>query len=127
MLECSFGDAGFDDESFALNQNSTHAVAFDEVCGTYPFERIYEQVVYVGTDSFTADCREFVDNVNVSWVGRGTAEFADIIERECETLDDIATQGEIDALGESLVQSYGDLNQKRGQLHAERLRNIERR
>ena len=33
----------------------------------------------------------------------------------------------MDALGESMVQTYGDLNQKRGQLHAERLRNIDSR
>ena len=126
-MKDTFEEAGFDDESFALNQNSKHALAFDEACPTYPFERIYEQVVYVGTDSFTADRREFVDNVNVSWIGRGTSEFADIIEGECGQLGEIASQSDIGTLGESLVQMYGDLNQKRGQLHAQRLRNIERR
>ncbi len=126
-MEGTFEEAGFDDESFALNQNSTHAVAFDEACQEYPFERVFEQVVYVGTDSFTTDCREFVDNVNVSWVGHGAAEFADIIEDECEKLDEFISQSDMDALGESMVQTYGDLNQKRGQLHAERLRNIDSR
>lgn len=126
-MEGTFEEAGFDDESFALNQNSTHAVAFDEACREYPFERVFEQVVYVGTDSFTTDCREFVDNVNVSWVGHGAAEFADIIEDECEKLDEFISQSDMDALGESMVQTYGDLNQKRGQLHAERLRNIDSR
>lgn len=125
-MKGSFKDAGFDDESFALKQNSKHAVAFDDACPTYPFERIYEQVVYVGTDSFTADCHKFVDNVNVSWIGRGTAKFVNIIENECRKLDNIASQNDIDTLGESLVKTYGDLNQKRGQLHAERLRNLNR-
>ena len=60
MLGCDLSEAGFTDESFALNQHSRHAVALSEVCGDYPFERVYEQVVYVGTDSFSTDCREFV-------------------------------------------------------------------
>ena len=97
-----------------------------EVCGDYPFERVYEQVVYVGTDSFSTDCREFVDNVNVSKLGRGVADFADIIEAECFRLDDIAPQQRIDDLSERLVETYGDLNQKRGQLHAERIRKMKR-
>lgn len=124
-IEASFKDAGFDDESFALNQNSKHAVAFDEVCQEYPFDRIYEQVVYVDVNSFTTDCREFVDNVNVSWVGQGATEFVDVIEKECSKLDEIVGQSDLDNIGELLVQSYGDLNQKRSQLHAERLRYIE--
>ncbi len=126
-MECSLRDAGFEDESFALRQNSKHAVEFDEVCQKYPYERIYEQVVYVGTDSFSADYREFIDNVNVSWVGRGRAEFADIIESECGQLDEIVSQRDLDTLGESLIQQYGDLNQKRGQLHTERLKSIRHR
>ena len=126
MLGCDLSEVGFTDESFALNQNSRHAVALSEVCGDYPFERVYEQVVYVGTDSFSTDCREFVDNVNVSKLGRGVADFADIIEAECFRLDDIAPQQRIDDLSERLVETYGDLNQKRGQLHAERIRKMKR-
>ncbi|MBQ9002854.1 MAG: NERD domain-containing protein [Eggerthellaceae bacterium] len=126
VLDCASSEAGFTDESFALNQNSRHAIALSEVCKDYPFERIYEQVVYVGTDSFSTDCKGFVDNVNVSKLGRSVADFAGIIEAECARLDSIVSQSRIDDLGEELVETYGDLNQKRGQLHAERIRKMNR-
>lgn len=116
------------DESFALDQNSSHAVEFDSTCDAFPFERIYEQVVYVGTRSFHTDCAEFVDNVNVSYLSADNSDldFADIIENECERLEDTLDQERLDELGESLVASYGDLNQMRAQLHVQRIKDLVR-
>lgn len=115
----------FTDESFALVQNSRHAVAFDEACDDYPFECIYEQVVFVGTKSFYADSIDFIDNINVASLGRGELTFSEIIEKKCTNADEIISQQKLDKLGESLVSTYGDLNQKRGQLHAQRIKNIQ--
>lgn len=109
---------------FALRQNSGHAIALDETCSDYEFERIYEQVVFVGASSYRTDCDEFVDNVNVSSLGNGSPNFADIVECASAQLDDVLTQSRLDEIGEQLVSSYGDLNQKRAQLHAQRLANI---
>ena len=121
-------DGDFADESFALNQNSSHAVEFDSTCYAFPFERIYEQGVYVGTRSFHTDCTEFVDNVNVSYLSAyvSNPDFADIIEDECGRLEDMLDQERLNDLGESLVASYGDLNQMRAQLHVQRIKDLVR-
>lgn len=122
-MEDSAKDARLRDESKALRQNSQHAVAFSDTCSTYPFERVYEQVVYVGMDSFGTDCRRFDDNVNVSSLG-GDSDFAAIIGDECRNLGELVDQDALARLGESLLASYGDLNQKRGQIHVRRLQGI---
>lgn len=77
----------------------------------------------------------FVDNVNVSVTecgsycmahasGYDARSFVDAIEAECEKLPLIMDQQQLDRLGETLVTTYGDLNQKRGRLHVQRIKNM---
>ena len=109
-------------ESIALSQNSRHAIAFNELIPQFPFERVYEQVVFVEPLSFDSDADEFVDNVNVSCLDE-TSRFLLPILHACSELSSVITQEEVDQLGETLVSQYGDLNQKRSIIHANRIRN----
>lgn len=109
-------------ESIALSQNSRHAVAFNELISQFPFERVYEQVVFVDPLSFDSDADEFVDNVNVSCFDEASRFLLPILHA-CSELSSVITQEEIDQLGETLVSQYGDLNQKRSNIHANRIRN----
>ena len=123
------------EETAALTQNSRHAVAFADICPKYPFESVYEQLVFTRLDSFETDEAGFVDNVNVSVAecgnysmthasGCDVRSFVDAIETECEKLPPIMDQQQLDRLGETLVTTYGDLNQKRGRLHVQRIKNM---
>lgn len=123
---CSLREAGFRDESLALRQNATHAEVFASDCEVYPFERVYEQVVFFKPRSFSAESETFINNANVSCCEHGADRFVGVIEGECAKLDDLLTQEELDDLGESLLRQYGDLNQKRGLLHVERIRALNR-
>ena len=109
-------------ESNALSQNSRHAVAFDELVSQFPFERIYEQVVFVNPSSFESDADKFIDNVNVSCLAE-TSRFLLPVVSVCSELSPVITQEEVDRLGEMLVNQYGDLNQKRAIIHDNRIRN----
>lgn len=51
-------------------------------------------------------------------------DFVDIIENECERLENTLDQERLDELGESLVTSSGDLNQMRAQLHVRRIKDL---
>ena len=123
------------EETAALTQNSRHAVAFADICPKYPFESVYEQLAFTRLDSFETDEAGFVDNVNVSVAecgnysmthasGCDARSFVDAIEAECEKLPPIMDQQQLDRLGETLVTTYGDLNQKRGRLHVQRIKNM---
>ncbi len=123
------------EETAALTQNSRHAVAFADICPKYPFESVYEQLVFTRLDSFETDEAGFVDNVNVSVAecescrtahasGCDARSFVDAIEAECENLPPIMDQQQLDRLGETLVTTYGDLNQKRARLHVQRIKNM---
>lgn len=123
------------EETAALTQNSRHAVAFADICPKYPFESVYEQLVFTRLDSFETDEAGFVDNVNVSVAecgnysmthasGCDARSFVDAIEAECEKLPPIMDQQQLDRLGETLVTTYGDLNQKRSRLHVQRIKNM---
>ena len=123
------------EEAAALTQNSRHAVAFADICPKYPFENVYEQLVFARLDSFETDEAGFVDNVNVSVAecgnycmvhasGCDARSFVDAIEAECEKLPPIMDQQQLDRLGETLVTTYGDLNQKRRRLHVQRIKNM---
>lgn len=107
-------------ETAALTQNSYHALAVNDVIGLFPFERIYEQVVFVEPYSFVCNSSEFVDNVNVSAITTKPL-FIRPIEKACRELEPIATQEQIDQLGEELVSTYGDINQKRAMIHIHRI------
>lgn len=96
---------------------------------------MYEQLVFTRLDSFETDEAGFVDNVNVSVAecgnysmthasGCDVRSFVDAIETECEKLPPIMDQQQLDRLGEALVTTYGDLNQKRGRLHVQRIKNM---
>lgn len=122
-VDADFGSR-FEDESEALGQNSRHAVEFERTCSTYPCERVYEQVVFVGTSSFTMDCYEFIDNVNVSALDASGADFVQVIEKCCADLDDLISQERVSEIGEQLLASYGDLNQQRARLHARRIKGL---
>ena len=123
------------EETAALTQNSRHVVAFADICPKYPFESVSEQLVFTRLDSFETDEAGFVDNVNVSVAecgnysmthasGCDVRSFVDAIETECEKLPPIMDQQQLDRLGEALVTTYGDLNQKRGRLHVQRIKNM---
>lgn len=123
------------EKTAALTQNSRHAVAFADICPKYPFESVYEQLVFTRLDSFETDEAGFIDNVNVSVAecesycmahasGCDARSFVDAIEAECEKLPPIMDQQQLDRLGETLVTTYGDLNQKRGRLHVQRIKNM---
>ena len=105
-----------------MSQNSRHAIAFNELIPQFPFERVYEQVVFVEPLSFDSDADEFVDNVNVSCLDE-TSRFLLPILHACSELSSVITQEEVEQLGETLVSQYGDLNQKRSIIHANRIRN----
>lgn len=111
-------------DSSALAQNSRHAVAFADVCPRYPFEAVYEQLVFARLRSFEVDEERFVENVNVSQVGPEGPSFVDPIEAECTSLPPLLEQQQLEKLGEQLVNTYGDLNQKRAQLHVQRIKNL---
>lgn len=124
-----------DEETAALTQNSRHAVAFADICPKYPFEKVYEQLVFTRLDSFTTDESGFVDNINVnvseceSYRFENGSEhenrsFLEAIEVECAKLPPIMDQQQLDRLGETLVTTYGDLNQKRSRLHVQRIKNL---
>lgn len=108
------------EETSALHQNSRHALAVNDVIDLFPFERVYEQVVFVEPHSFQSDCLEFIDNVNVSCLTDEPL-FVAPIEKVCSELEPIATQEQIDQLGEELVSAYGDINQKRAMIHIHRI------
>lgn len=108
-------------ENRALSQNSRHAVAFDDLVPQFPFDRVFEQVVFVGPQSFESNSNEFVGNVNVSCLD-GDSRFLLPIMSACSKLSPIATQSAIDELGETLATRYGDLNQKRSIIHANRVK-----
>lgn len=108
------------EETSALYQNSRHALAVNDVIDLFPFDRIYEQVVFVEPHSFESDCFEFIDNVNVSCLTDELL-FMAPIEKVCRELDPIAIQEQIDELGEKLVSTYGDINQKRAMIHIHRI------
>lgn len=110
-------------DTTALSQNSRHAVAFSDLRTPYEFERIYEQVVFVGVNSFSSDTEGFVDNVSVSCLS-DEAHFIKPIEEVCRKLAPVATQGVVEKLGDDLVSQYGDLNQKRALIHARRIREM---
>ncbi len=107
-----------------LAQNSRHAVAFADRCFKYPFEKVYEQLVFVRLGSFASDECGFVDHVNVSCCGAEDSSFVDALERECTSLPPIMSQEELDRLGENVVLTYGDLNQKRAHLHASKVKKL---
>ena len=109
------------EETSALHQNSNHALAVNNVIDLFPFERVYEQVVFVEPHFFQSDCSEFIDNVNVSCL-TDEALFVTPIEKVCGELTPIASQEQIDQLGEQLVSTYGDINQKRAMIHIHRIR-----
>lgn len=113
---------GFDDhENQGLLQNASHAEIFAITCPNYPFDNVYEQLVFVNPLSFEAVDSCFVENVNVSRLTWDEAPFIEAIEATCADLPELIPQEKLDELGERLLATYGDLNQKRQHLHATRI------
>ncbi len=100
-----------------LDQNSTHAEAFDAVCPDYPFDRIFEATVFSGCHKFKSSFKGFDDNV---YAGAFDAERRGLIEAfgsVRKNLDPRLSQDRLAELAESLLERFGDLNQKRGPIH----------
>lgn len=108
--------------TLALTQNSKHACDFFDACDALPFERIYEQVVFYEPKSFSTDSPKFIDNVNVScMVTNNQDDFVSAIRNELEGLDEIIDKNRLTIIGESLLDKFGDITQKRFQVHHRRL------
>lgn len=101
------------DLSGVLRQNATHAETFAMLSPSYPFDFIYEQAVFVEPKEFITDSCEFIDNVNVSCLSKdGTWDFAAAMNQELSKLEERLSDDEVAHLGERLLNTYGDLNQK---------------
>lgn len=124
-------------ESRALAQNSQHALAFDTACSLYLFEQIYEELVFVGTKSFSTNSQQFIENINVSILEpknkqdslqKSDAEppFIAAIKSVYKNLDELVTTNQVDAEAERLINTYGDLNQRRGIMHTARIKSLQK-
>lgn len=115
---------GFTNEDdFAIDQNETHTLAFTDTCKLYPYEKIYEQTIFVNPLSFRTDSKKFHNNINVSCVDNDEPDFLEPIYDVLNNLPDMQTQEEIEKYAEDFLQKYGDLNQERGFIHKQRLKN----
>lgn len=109
----------------ALSQNSQHAVSFDRECKLYPFEAVYEQVVFANVPAFSCDCQSFIENVNVSASLRSNPSmFIEVIKNEYSKLEDRVDDCQVREEAKRLITSYGDLNQKRAEVHRNRIKNL---
>lgn len=104
-------------ESIALSQSEYHASLFSDVCPEYPYEEVFEQIVYARPKSFFNPINGFTDNLNISCANYDTQPCIEAIEGLCEMLPEAISQDKLDELGERILNQYGDLNQKRGLLH----------
>lgn len=108
-----------------LGQNAKHAKLFNSLCGEYPYERIYEAVVIVGSHSFKSDCDQFVGNVYVGSMNRSkrlVGTFEDAIREN----DPIMTDEEVDALADAYIDKYADRELKRWAIHVARIQDYYR-
>lgn len=105
-----------------LYQNSQHALAFDDCCDAYPFERIYELTVFVNPVSFESDGAEFADNVLVSALPDCSGTLLAAMEEVVQGEENLMTQGDLEDLAHSLHDRYCDRYQMLGVIHTHRVR-----
>ena len=103
-----------------LCQNSDHARYFLEACGKYSFDQIYEVTVFVNPRSFKCEERGFVNNVLVGELSDGGGTFIEAMEITCRENEPSMSEDELAAMGESMVDRYGDLDLSKGAVHERR-------
>lgn len=108
-----------------LVQNARHAVHFCRIpFNPYPDSRVYEITVFVRPRSFSSDAEGFARKVFVGCVPQEEDALVDAVETVCRKGDEIISQSKLDELADNLIDRYGDLNQKRRQLHISRIKNL---
>lgn len=102
----------------SLDQNSAHAEAFDAVCEDYPFDRVFEATIFNDCRQFESDFRGFDNNVYAGAFDSNRQGLVKAFGAARENLDPLLTEDRLSKLAESLLERFGDLNQKRGPIHA---------
>lgn len=121
------GKAGkrlFEDAGWMLDQNAAHAVAFDAAVAEYPYESIYEVLLFVRPDSFESDAEGFSGNIFVGCVPEFTQGLVDAMGVVAQAEKPKMAREELDRLADDLLARYGDLNQMRGDIHVKRIQDI---
>ena len=104
-----------------LQQLADPAFHFHRCAGRYPFDAVFEVMLYVDPIRFDVDDGEFHDNLLVASVEQGTMRAFGVIERQDRLLDDVMDQGRLDHLAREVLERYGDRDLRKRQMHAMRL------
>lgn len=109
------------DASWALDQNSEHAASFNELSGQYPFDSIYELLLFVDPRSFSGPEPAFVNNKYVGCIPNEADSLVSLLSRTAKSECDTLSQEKLDTFAETFLEEYGDLNQVRGRIHTKRI------
>lgn len=104
-----------------LQQLADHAFHFHRCVGRYPFDAVFEVMLYVDPIRFDVSDGEFRDNLLVASVEQGAIRAFGVIERQDRLLDDVMDQGKLDRLAQEVLERYGDRDLRKRQMHAMRL------
>jgi len=119
--EIARDETPYEDSSSILSQNSAHTLGFFDVCKHYHFERLFEMTIFVDPVTFSSAGNDFVDNIYVGQFKRNKSSFTECMERVCLSLKPVVTAPALAKLAADLLNRYGDLNQRTGSIHTERI------
>lgn len=110
-IDRHFGDDALDQAFFH------HDAVAAMLRGTLPESRVLDMLVYVDPESFRSPEQGFVDRLAVCRLEDAVA----LMEQALVNLPPLMTPGELGALGQHLLATYGDLNRHKTYLHARML------
>lgn len=104
----------------ALGQLADHAYVLQRNIPAYPYERVYEVLLYAEVDDF-ASVRSFVDNVMVARICGRELSCADAIEQAERELEPLMTAAELRDVATTVRERFGDRDLRKRQMHLMRL------
>lgn len=107
-----------------LIQNERHASRFAELFAQYPYNKIFELLIFVNPCSFRNEEADFRDNLFVGSVTQAAETIIQAMTHQVKTSNALLTQKELFDFGDIVIQKYGDLNQKRKGLHIQRIKGL---
>lgn len=104
----------------ALGQLADHAYVLQQNIPAYPYERVYEVLLYAEVDDF-ASAQSFVDNVIVADIRGCELSCAGAIEQVERELEPLMTAAELRDVATTVRERFGDRDLRKRQMHLMRL------
>ena len=114
----------FEDAGWMLDQNATHAMAFSDAVKEYPYERVYEVLLFVRPRSFETDAEGFSGNIFVGCASEFTRDLEKAMGAVMRDEQPKMSQEELERFTDERIARYGDLNQMRCAIHVRRIRSL---